>query len=141
MPPSLSLSLALPQTQSNAPLYRQVISAYLLAALADPKKANKEAVKKILASVGAEVDDAELDRFFAALGSQNIYAVAEAGKAKIGASAAPAAAAGHAPAAAGAAKGGAKGGDDKKAEAAPKKKEPEPEPSEVGIFFLCVLAA
>ena len=58
------------------------ISAYALLALAD-KTPSKDDVKKVLASVGAEVDNAELDRVFAQLQGKQLHELISGGMDKL----------------------------------------------------------
>eukprot|EP00178_Gracilaria_changii_P011480 TRINITY_DN3266_c0_g2_i5.p2 TRINITY_DN3266_c0_g2~~TRINITY_DN3266_c0_g2_i5.p2 ORF type:complete len:109 (+),score=29.57 TRINITY_DN3266_c0_g2_i5:20-346(+) len=94
------------------------VAAYLLAALGGKAQPSADDIKKILASVGVEADQAKLDKVMSELKDKNIEEVIAAGSEKLASvpSGGGAVAAGGAPAAAGG--------------AAEAKKEPEPEPEE-----------
>ena len=100
------------------------VAAYLLAALGGNASPSEADVKKILSSVGVDVDAASLKKVVDELKGKNIEELMDAGRKKLATmpagGAAPAAAAAGAPAAA--------AGGDKKADAGKaKEKEPEPE--------------
>ncbi len=120
----------------------KIISAYLLAALGGNESPSAKDVKKILSSVGIELNDDEsgrLDALVANMKGKNLYETIAAGQAQI-ASVPSGGGGGGGGSAAAAAPAAAAGKDDKKGG---KAKEPEPEPEEddgaVSILvFFCV---
>ena len=109
------------------------LAAYLLAALGGHANPSAAEVTKILESVGATVDEAELNKVLGELNGKDLNAIIAQGRTKLSsgggaapaaAAAAPAASSGAAPAAA-----AAKGGDEPKAE---KKKSSSSEHGDLG---------
>jgi len=114
------------------------VAAYLLAVLGGKEQPTAEDVKKILGSVGAEVDETKLNKLLSEMKGKNLEEVLKAGRAKL--SAVPAAPAGGAaaPASTGAPEGkGDKGGKKEKEKEAekPKKEDKPKEPSEEPVAF------
>ena len=101
------------------------VAAYLLAALGGNASPSEADVKKILSSVGVDVDAASLKKVVDELKGKNIEELMDAGRKKLATM--PAGGAAPAAAAAGGAAPAAAGGDKKGDGAKPKEKEPEPE--------------
>jgi len=108
----------------------KLLSAYLLASLSG-QSPSKDTIKTILAAVGAEADQAQLDKLFAELEGKQIDALIAEGSSKL--ASVPTVAVGGSPAAGGASGSGAAAAKEeaKKEEA---KEESEDEDMGFGLF-------
>jgi large subunit ribosomal protein LP2 len=111
------------------------VAAYLLASMAGNPSPTKDDVRKILESVGAEVEEAKLELLFKEVEGKDVDELLAAGREKFAFTPSGAGAgADLAPAAAGASGGGAAAAEKKKEEKAEEKMEEEDDDAMFSLF-------